>query len=79
MDSKSSVIFNLLLSHRSVFIDAPEETRKAVENVLYSISFQKALDPSDLEMIKAYARVRTHVPGPEILKAIEDFERGFHI
>lgn len=68
MDSKSSVIFDLLFSYRSVFTEAPEETRK-VESVLYSISL-KALAPSDLETIKAFARVRRHVPAPGILKAM---------
>lgn len=79
MDSKTSVIFNLLLECRGALLDAPEEIRKSVENVLYSISFQKALDPSDLARIKDFARLDSNVPGREILNAIEDFERGFSI
>lgn len=79
MDSKSSVIFELLLTHRGAFAKAPEGTRKAVENVLYSLSLQKALEPSDLERIKAFVRLDGHAPGADILRAIEEFERGFRI
>lgn len=79
MDSRTSVIFELLLANRGVFVEAPQETRKAVYNVLHSISFQRALDPMDLEKIKAFARCDGHARCPDILRAIEDLERGFRI
>lgn len=76
MDLKTFVIFNLLLTYRRAFLDAPEEIRMAVENVLYAISSKRALDPADLARIKEFARFASSAPGPELLDAIEDFERG---
>lgn len=77
MDLKTSVIFDILLTYRRAFLDAPEEIRIAVENVLYAISLKRALDPADLARIKEFARLASGAPGPELLDAIEDFERGF--